>query len=178
MMPQTMGQAPFYFYSADSKQQVSSMYRQVNGLPATPAYSRPGSSSRSQPPTLYSNGPSVTTATGSPPPSQKPSIMLETDLSGDSYFPATPPLSTAGSSVGSPNSFDLLQTPMNPMFSGLDGLDGAKDILESAETSALDWSSCGSPPMTPGRFIFPPIITVKNPVRCCHLQYRVQRSVR
>ena len=154
-MPQTMGQAPFYFYSAESKQQQQQqqMLRQVHGLPATPAYSRPGSSSLSQPPTLYSNGPTVmASGVSSAPSSRKPSIMLETDLAGDSYFPATPPLSTAGSSIGSPNSYDILQTPMNPMFSGLEGFETAKDTFEPPELVALDWSSCGSPPMTPGKW--------------------------
>lgn len=149
MMPQS---TPFYFYNVESEhqQQMGAMLPQAYGLPATPVYSRPGSSSCSQPPTLFSNGPSTMTPSGSPPLTHiKPSIMLETDFS-DSYFPATPPLSTAGSSVGSPKSFDALQTPMNPMFSGLDGFDGSnKEIFESAEISALDWSSCGSPPMTP-----------------------------
>ena len=159
MIPQTMGQAPFYFYSAESKQQQQQqqqqqqMLRQVHGLPATPAYSRPGSSSRSQPPTLYSNGPTVmASGVSSAPSSRKPSIMLETDLVGDSYFPATPPLSTAGSSIGSPNSYDVLQTPMNPMFSGLEAFETAKDTFEPPELVALDWSSCGSPPMTPGKW--------------------------
>ncbi|KAF7548381.1 hypothetical protein G7046_g8699 [Stylonectria norvegica] len=168
MMPQAMAQAPFYYYSDSSndvrqhghfspqqsmqqQQQPMAMYRMVPTLPSTPVYSRPNSSC-SQPPTLYSNGPSVMTPTASPQPiSHKPSIMLETELYDNSYFPSTPPLSTSGSTIGSPNSCDmmLLQTPMNPMFSGLDGFDGSKDCLEPAETSVLDWSSCGSPPMTP-----------------------------
>lgn len=105
-----------------------------------------------QPPTLYSNGPSVMTPTGSPRPLtlQKPTIMLDTDMD-QSYFPSTPPLSTSGSTVGSPQSFDVLQTPMNPMFSGLDESEMPKDFLESVETAVLDWSSCGSPPMTPSK---------------------------
>jgi hypothetical protein len=155
MMPQNMGQGPVYFYNSESKEQqeqrMTALYRQSQGMPATPAYSRPGSS-QSQPPTLYSNGPAMMTPAASPPASYKPSIMLETDLATDSYFPSTPALSTAGSSVGSPKSFDVLQTPMNPMFSGLDGLEGSKEGIETVETSVLDWSSCGSPPMTPGKF--------------------------
>ncbi|CAM1505646.1 Fc.00g112830.m01.CDS01 [Cosmosporella sp. VM-42] len=159
MMPSNMGQAPYHFYNPESKhemrqyaqfspQQQMAMYPMVPTLPSTPIYSRPNSS-YSQPPTLCSNGPSVMTPTASPQPiSHKPAIMLETELY-DSYFPSTPPLSTSGSTIGSPNSCDMLQTPMNPMFSGLDGFDGAKDCLESAENSVLDWSSCGSPPMTP-----------------------------
>lgn len=139
--------APFYFYgNAESKTQQSR--HMGHGMPSTPVYSRPGSSC-AQPPTLYSNGPSVMTPGGSPPAmSHKPSIMLETDFSDSSYFPSTPPLSSTGSSAGSPRSFDMLQTPMNPMFSGIECVDGLKD-MEMAENSVLDWSSCGSPPMTP-----------------------------
>lgn len=160
MMPSNMGQAPYQFYNPESKhemrqyaqfspQQQMAMYPMVPTLPSTPIYSRPNSS-YSQPPTLCSNGPGVMTPTASPQPiSHKPAIMLETELYENSYFPSTPPLSTSGSTIGSPNSCDMLQTPMNPMFSGLDGFDGAKDCLESAENSVLDWSSCGSPPMTP-----------------------------
>lgn len=145
MMPQTMGHAPFYFYSnAESKQQVYQM------APSTPVYSRPSSSSCAQPPTLYSNGPSVMTPGASPPPAMhRPSIMLDTEFGDSSYFPTTPALSTSGSTIGSPKNYDVLQTPMNPMFSGLDGMDGAKELMESAENTVLDWSSCGSPPMTP-----------------------------
>jgi len=87
-------------------------------------------------------------------PAGSPSVIAhkQGDFCDGSYLPSTPPLSTSGSTIGSPKSFDMLQTPMNPMFSGLDGLDGieeTKDILESAENCVLDWSSCGSPPMTP-----------------------------
>lgn len=102
-----------------------------------------------QPPTLYSNGPSVMTPTGSPRPMvQKPAIVLDTDFD-NSYYPSTPPLSTSGSTVGSPKSFDALQTPMNPMFSGLDESEMIK--LEAVETCVLDWSNAGSPPMTPSK---------------------------
>ncbi|KAM5359432.1 hypothetical protein ACJZ2D_014486 [Fusarium nematophilum] len=163
MMPQAIGQAPFYFYSPESKNELRQhfsqqqqpmqqipMYPMVPTLPSTPVYSRPGSASNSRPPTLYSNGPAVMTPTASPQPvSQKPAILLENELYENSYFPSTPPLSTSGSTIGSPGACEVLQTPMNPMFSGLDGMDGVKDGLESAETSVLDWSSCGSPPMTP-----------------------------
>lgn len=152
MMPQAIGQAPFYFYGSESKkQQHMAMYPMVPTLPSTPVYSRPNSSACSHPPTLYSNGPAVMTPTASPQPISysKPSIMLETELYETSYFPSTPPLSTSGSTIGSPNNCDVMQTPMNPMFSGLDGFEGAEEGLESVETSILDWSNCGSPPMTP-----------------------------
>lgn len=131
------------------------MYPMVPTLPSTPIYSRPNSSCSVQapgaPPTLYSNGPGVMTPVASPQPAtHKPTILLETDGLNDTlYFPSTPPLSSAGSSISSPNTCDMLQTPMNPMFSGLDGFDGPKETFEPVEIAALDWSSCGSPPMTP-----------------------------
>ncbi|KAH7170598.1 cutinase G-box binding protein [Dactylonectria macrodidyma] len=161
MMP-VMSQAPFYYYSPESKNEIRKhghfsqqamqqpiMYPMVPTLPSTPVYSRP-TSANSQPPTLYSNGPAVMTPTASPQPiAHKPAMMLEPEMYENSYFPSTPPLSTSGSTIGSPNSCEVLQTPMNPMFSGLDGFEGIKDCLEPAEASVLDWSSCGSPPMTP-----------------------------
>merc|ERR1712000_442319 len=87
------------------------------------------------------------TPIGSPRPvsTQKPAVLLDTDV--DSWYPSTPPLSTSGSTVGSPRNYEALQTPMNPMFSGIDDEDMIKK--EHAEISMLDWSSCGSPPMTP-----------------------------
>ncbi|KAL9949058.1 hypothetical protein D7B24_005937 [Verticillium nonalfalfae] len=173
MMTAQMGHSPFFFYTPEARtdnrhhgrfsqqhpQQHMAMaqlpvYPMVPTLPSTPMYSRPNSSCSqvtAPPPTLYSNGPGVMTPVASPQPShQKPTILLETDGMDDNlYFPSTPPLSSAGSSVSSPNTCDMLQTPMNPMFSGLDGLEDPKEMLEPVESVALDWSSCGSPPMTP-----------------------------
>ncbi|KAL2758779.1 hypothetical protein ACRALDRAFT_2026242 [Sodiomyces alcalophilus JCM 7366] len=146
LAPAVMGQLP--------------MYPMVPTLPSTPTYSRPNSSSSQQPPpsvpTLYSNGPGAFTPLASPQPhsagtNQKPTILLDTKGLDDAlWFPSTPPLSSAASSVSSPNQqCDMLQTPMNPMFSGLDGLEDGKETLESIENPILDWSICGSPPMTP-----------------------------
>ncbi|KAL0938992.1 zinc finger protein [Colletotrichum truncatum] len=173
MTAQAMGQAPFLYYRPEPKPDTSrhrghfsqqpnmpqhmAMYPMVPTLPSTPIYSRPNSSC-SQPmgPTLYSNGPTTMTPVASPQPmSNKPAIMLETEIcdADGIYYPSTPPLSTSGSAISSPNnSCELLQTPMNPMFSGLegfDGLDSFKETLEVPENLAVDWSSCGSPPMTP-----------------------------
>lgn len=146
MTPQTVVQNK----KANFAQQKLGMYQGM--APASPVYSRPGSSC-SQPPTLFSNGPAVMTPTGSPPSmNYKPAIMLETEFGDNPYFPSTPPLSTSGSTVGSPKSCDMLQTPLNPMFSGLDGFAGIKSGFESIESSILDWASCGSPPMTPGKY--------------------------
>ena len=139
-MAQSAGHTPAYY-----KQHYAQQQNQQSQMSMYAMYAHA--------PTLYSNGPSVMTPTGSPRPStsQKPAILLDTDVGDGSYFPSTPPLSTSGSTVGSPNSFDALQTPMNPMFSGFDENDLPKDGFEPVETSVLDWSSCGSPPMTPGK---------------------------
>ncbi|KOS19332.1 Zinc finger protein [Escovopsis weberi] len=152
-MPQSLGQAPFFFYNNDPKmssrqavfqQQLAAAWSMATSLPPTPLYSRP-TSSCSQPPTLYSNGPSVMTPTGTVPHGmRKPSIMLKTDSFADnSYFPPTPALSTSSSTVGSPKTCDMLHTPINPMFSGLETM-GLKDA-----DSFFDWNS---PPLSPVYF--------------------------
>ncbi|ODA82889.1 hypothetical protein RJ55_01398 [Drechmeria coniospora] len=146
-----MAPVPGFYFQQQGK--LEATYPMVPVLPSTPMYSRPDPSC-SQPPTLLSNGPSLVTARGSPPPPpppRKPFVVLETDLADSLCYPSTPPLSTSGSAVGSPKSaLDMLQTPMNPMFSGLDDLPEVKMGFDAAEaTSVLDWSSCGSPPMTP-----------------------------
>jgi len=143
------------------QQQQMSVFPVVPTLPSTPMYSRPGSAN-SQPavhPKAFSGFPSALTPVASPQPiAHKPTIVLDTDLSeGDGlYYPSTPPLSSSGSSViSSPGSCDMLQTPLNPMFSGLDGVDpkDTRDIPESFPV--LEWTgSCASPPMTPGTVFF------------------------
>jgi hypothetical protein len=170
MAAQAMGQVPFYYYTPECKPEAPRhhgyfpthhqmpVYPAVPTLPSTPIYSRPASACSQQQqlagPTLYSNAPSaMVTPVASPAPMQlahKPSIMVETDVRESEYYPSTPPLSTSGSVISSPGSCELLQTPMNPMFSGLDGFDGLKAVeFEPAEALVLDWASCGSPPMTP-----------------------------
>ncbi|OAA67520.1 cutinase G-box binding protein [Cordyceps fumosorosea ARSEF 2679] len=131
--PHSVAQA--FLKNRDSKSDARKSAYLYQQMPATPAYSRPGSSG-SQPPTLYSNG------------APKSALMLDTDIY-DSHFPSTPPLSTSGSAIGSPRICDAMQTPINPMFSGLDGSFPTKELFDSVETSVLDWSSCASPPMTP-----------------------------
>lgn len=169
MAPHTSAPA-FFFYSPDPNPegrqhgrfipQQMSMLPVVPPLPSTPVYSRPGSSC-SQPPLLPKGFasvpilPSTLTPVASPMPitHTRPMIMLDTELSEAEGLcsPPTPPLSS-GSVISSPGSCDMLQTPLNPMFSGLDGMDAkqACDVdveLESFPT--LDWSACASPPLTP-----------------------------
>jgi C2H2 transcription facotor len=194
MAPHVMAPAPFFYYNpdphAESRQhghfsqqptmQQMPMYPVVPTLPSTPIYSRP-SSSCSQPamqPKMLSAVPSNLTPMASPQMAcQRPTIMLqngaaklmlETEMyeNDGGYYPATPALSTSGSNVGSPGSTnDMLSTPLNPMFSGLDGYENVKPDVESMPDGleGLDWSSCTSPPMTPGKYwMFPSI--------CCSIQ--------
>lgn len=150
MMAQAVAQNPAFYRKNDSKM-VNVAQQKYNAFqsmaPASPVYSRPGTSSS----TLHGNNTTaVMTPTATvPSTSHRPAIMLETDCTDNPYFPRTPPLSTSSSAVGSPKNFDVLEIPLNPMFSGLDGFAGAKPGNESIESSILDWSSCGSPPMTP-----------------------------
>lgn len=186
MASQVMIPAPFYYYNPDpnaetrqhghfsqhpSLQQMP-MYPVVPTLPSTPVYSRP-SSSCSQPgmqhqqPKMLSSIPANLTPMASPQMAHsRPTIMLqncaaklmlETDMYDNEFYPATPALSTTGSTVGSPGSSnDMLATPLNPMFSGLDGYENVKADVESLpEMDVLDWSSATSPPMTPGKCILP-----------------------
>lgn len=131
----------------------------VAPLPSTPVYSRP-SSSCSQPPLLpkgfnsFPMLPSTLTPVASPVPiALKPTIVLDTELSEVEglYSPSTPPLSTSGSAISSPASCDMLQTPLNPMFSGLDSKEGCDVDGELESFPSLDWSACASPPLTPGK---------------------------
>jgi len=188
MMNAQQAMPPFYHYSPESNQdhrqqayyaphpamqhqhhhQQMGMFPIVPTLPSTPIYSRP-SSSGSQPPMHKSftgmlGMPATLTPMASPQPiAHKPAMMaLQTDLceANGSYYPSTPPLSSSGSVISSPGSCDMLQTPMNPMFSGLDGVE-RKPVIELdgqlENFPHLDWSNCASPPMTPGklhRFIY------------------------
>ncbi|ORY65906.1 uncharacterized protein BCR38DRAFT_168661 [Pseudomassariella vexata] len=164
-----MGPAPFFYYNPEPNPehrqhghfsqhpalQQMHMFPIVPTLPSTPIYSRPNSSC-SQPPMpakVFNSMSSHMTPRASPQPtSHKAGILLQTEIYDDGfYYPATPPLSTTGSSMGSPHSNDVLATPLNPMFSGLDGCETVKLEVEVVpeQLDVLDWSSCGSPPLTP-----------------------------
>jgi hypothetical protein len=73
------------------------------------------------------------------------------------YYPSTPPLSASGSVMSSPSSCDVLQTPMNTIFMGIEGFEGVKQgcqgEVQSENLAGGDWQRCGSPPMTPGMFV-------------------------
>lgn len=173
MTAQAIAQAPCYFFNPESKQDgrqhghfqpsmQQMMYPTVPMLPSTPAYSRPNSACSQLQGQAHPGNPqgAVMTPIASPQSlSQKPTIMVETEIRDDMYYPSTPPLSTSGSAVGSPNSCDVLQTPMNPMFSGLDGMAGLKETFEATDSFAVDLANTTSPPLTPGKTILFPVIT-------------------
>ncbi|KAI0540733.1 hypothetical protein GGR58DRAFT_521401 [Xylaria digitata] len=178
MMNAQMGQASFFYYTPDPnpenrqhghfsqhpgfQQMQQQMFPIVPTLPSTPIYSRPNSSSSSQqamPAKIFAAIPS--NATPHRPNSfmagHPAKLMLETDICDNDgfYYPATPPLSTSGSSMGSPAHMqDILSTPLNPMFSGLDGCEMIKADDEAASQSLdnLEWGSYGSPPVTPASY--------------------------
>ncbi|KAI1804115.1 hypothetical protein F4811DRAFT_553117 [Daldinia bambusicola] len=185
MMSSQMGPTAFFYYTPDlnpenrhhghfsqqpgfQQMQQQQVFPIVPTLPSTPIYSRPNSSCSQQPlpPKVFGAVPSNMTPMASPQATQRPTMLLqsqpmklalETELCDHDgfYYPATPPLSTSGSSMGSPcNTNDMLATPLNPMFSGLDGLDGCEMVKTDIETMPdnlenLDWANCGSPPLTP-----------------------------
>lgn len=165
MTAQAIAQAPCYFFNPESKQDgrqqghfhpgmQQMMYPTVPMLPSTPAYSRPNSAcSQPQGQTLPNNPQGATMTPMASPQSfhQKPAIMVETEMRDDVCYPSTPPLSASGSAVGSPNGYDVLQTPMNPMFSGLDGLGGLKETFEHTDSFAVDLTNAASPPLSPGK---------------------------
>ncbi|KAI1774038.1 hypothetical protein F4818DRAFT_442789 [Hypoxylon cercidicola] len=182
MMASQMGPTSFFYYTPDPnpenrhhghfsqkqpgfQQMQQQMFPVVPTLPSTPIYSRPNSSCSQQPvqTKVFNAVPINVTPMASPQATQRPGIlvqsqpsklMLETELCDNDgfYYPATPPLSTSGSSMGSPcNTNDMLATPLNPMFSGLDGCEMVKVEVEAIPETLenLDWASCGSPPLTP-----------------------------
>jgi hypothetical protein len=178
---QAMGQSPFFYYNPDPKsdtrqhghfsQQPNNMagpvYQQVQHMQqmhTTPIYSRPNSSG-SQPQMMFNPGFPANMI--SPRPMyHKPTILIQdhsprlvTDMpeahEGEMYFyPSTPPLSAGGSVISSPSSSDMVPTPLNTVFYGLEGFEGVKEGCESEVQSENlaggEWARCGSPPMTPG----------------------------
>jgi hypothetical protein len=88
------------------------------------------------------------------------SLSLDTDcLVHDGYmYPSTPPLSTSGSAINSPPmSCGILPTPVNSSFS-IENIEGVKEGCEGEVTTEIlaggDWTRCGSPPLTPGKFVW------------------------
>lgn len=140
--------------------------------PSGMTFKRPSSSSSQAqyPRTAYANQPLMTPVASPQPMYQKPTILiqqdspylhpLDTDFSDLRYAPATPPLSSSGSSVCSPPSTcDVLPTPIHGTFFNGEGIEGVKHGCEEEVFSEIlaggDWQRSASPPMTPV-FIQPP----------------------
>ncbi|RYP81978.1 hypothetical protein DL770_005739 [Monosporascus sp. CRB-9-2] len=179
MMTPHMGPTPFFYYTPDPNPEnrqhghfsqhpafQQHVFPVVPTVPSTPIYSRPNSScsQNAVPSKGFTSVPSTLTPGASPQMATRPTsivlpahpkLMLETELCDHDvfYYPATPPLSTPGSSVGSPShTHDVLATPLNPMFSGLDGYENVKaeaELKPETPLDGLDWSNCDSPPLTP-----------------------------
>ncbi|KAK2610628.1 hypothetical protein N8I77_004043 [Diaporthe amygdali] len=167
--PQSHHAHPYAHHAVPQQMQ---MFPQVPVLPSTPLPSTPGfsrpSSSCSQPPMhtqgkhSFTSAPQQQVLTPQASPVRvhqalhRPTIVLDTvkfDETDGMCYPQTPPLSAAGSVMGSPGSCDMLATPLNPMFSGLEGTPmGIKeevDVLPVEQFPMLEWNTCSSPPMTP-----------------------------
>ncbi|RDA85875.1 hypothetical protein CP532_4908 [Ophiocordyceps camponoti-leonardi (nom. inval.)] len=167
-----MNQPPVFHFQHDAKTKPSAaMYPAMRSLMSS---------------TAMPCSPAQSALTPTSSPLQKPLFVLETGL-GDSYqyLPATPPLSASSSTLGSPNTREVLQTPMNPMFSGLDDLGGVKMAFDTVDMMSLEWTSCASPPMTPVYFQqYPPanVLSLSDPSSCPSLSpspssYEYARSI-
>ncbi|RDL34547.1 uncharacterized protein BP5553_07675 [Venustampulla echinocandica] len=183
-----MGQSAFFYYNPDPKPdnrqhghfsqhptnvQAQAYHPHLHTMPSTPIYSRPNSSCSQppmQPPMFNAGFAGNMTPMASPRPLyQKPTILIqdhtsrmmeadgsETDMY---YYPSTPPLSEYGSVMSSPSSCDVLQTPVNSVFLGVEGVkEGCEGEVQSENLAGGDWARCGSPPMTPV-FIHPNSLT-------------------
>ncbi|CZS97921.1 related to cutinase G-box binding protein [Rhynchosporium agropyri] len=168
-----MAQSPFFYYNPDPKPdnrqhghfsqqpsniQVPVYHPHMQPMPSTPIYPRPNSAG-SQPQMhsqMYSNRyPMNMTPMSSPRPmyqNHKPTIVIQ-EQHDIYYYPSTPPLSSSGSSISSPPSCDVMSTPMNQVFFGLEGFEGVKNgcqgEVQTENLAGGDWARCGSPPMTP-----------------------------
>ncbi|RDW77170.1 hypothetical protein BP6252_05223 [Coleophoma cylindrospora] len=147
-------------------------------MPSTPIYSRPNSATSQPPMPIYNPAYAMNmTPMASPQPMyQKPTILIqdhsprvmmeqECNEAEMYYYPATPPLSASGSTISSPSNCEVLPTPMNSTFFGLERFEGVKEGCEGdvqAENLAgNEWARCGSPPMTPV-FIHPNSLMSSN----------------
>lgn len=176
---QVMGQSPFFYYNPDPKPDnrqhghfsphPNLQVHHMQPVPSTPIYSRPTSSCSQSAAAVQMYNASIQSAMipmASPRPLyQKPTILIQEhnhrllyDIEGadaDMYYnPTTPPLSQTGSNVNSPSSYEILQTPSeNTSYFGMEMFEGVKEGCQSEVRSeslaGLDWTRCGSPPMTP-----------------------------
>lgn len=173
MHPAQAMQSPFFYYNPDPQGENNTRQHghftphpsgQSTFQPQNMFYQRPTSacSQLAYPQTSYAN--QMLTPVASPQPMyQKPTILiqphespflhpLDTDYS---FAPATPPLSSSGSTVSSPPSAcDILPTPLFDFFPS-EAIEGVKQGCEGEVFSEIlsaghEWRSA-SPPMTPGK---------------------------
>ncbi|KAF1845667.1 uncharacterized protein K460DRAFT_112788 [Cucurbitaria berberidis CBS 394.84] len=176
MHPAQAMQSPFFYYNPDPQGENTRQHGHFTPHPSGQSTFQPqnmylqrpssANSQLSYPQTAYAN--QMLTPVASPQPQyQKPTILiqpqdspylhpLDTDYS---FVPATPPLSSSGSSTSSPpSSYDVLPTPLNDFFPG-EGIEGVKqgcegEVFAEILSAGLEWRST-TPPMTPV-YIQPP----------------------
>lgn len=172
MPSQAMGQSPFFYYNPDPSPENHRQHGHFtphphgeqtfqHGLYApTVMIKRPSSSNsmHAYPQTAYAHH--MLTPVASPQPMyQKPTILIQEQNSpylhpidtDFSYAPATPPLSSSGSNISSPPSTcDVLPTPVNGLFEGIEGVkQGCEgEVFSEILAAGAEWRSA-SPPMTP-----------------------------
>lgn len=176
MHPSQAMQSPFFYYNPDPQGENARQHGHFTPHPSGQStfqpqnmYCQRPSSANSQhayPQTAYAN--QMLTPVASPQPMyQKPTILIHPQdspylhpIDTDYHFtPATPPLSSSGSTVSSPPSAcDVLSTPLNDFFPG-EGMEGVKqgcegEVFSEILSAGLEWRSA-TPPMTPV-YIQPP----------------------
>jgi hypothetical protein len=166
-------QSPFFYYNPDPQGENARQHGHFTPHPSGQStfqqnmyFQRPSSahSHMAYPQTAYAS--QMLTPVASPQPMyQKPTILIQPQDSpylrpidtDYSYSPATPPLSSTGSTVSSPPSvYDILPTPVNGFFPG-EGIEGVKqgcegEVFSELLSAGIEWRSA-SPPMTPGKLI-------------------------
>ncbi|CAO2648834.1 Nn.00g097830.m01.CDS01 [Neocucurbitaria sp. VM-36] len=176
MHPAQAMQSPFFYYNPDPQGENTRQHGHFTPHPSGQStfqpqnmyFQRPSSanSQLSYPQTAYAN--QMLTPVASPQPMyQKPTILIQPQDSpylhpidtDYTFTPATPPLSSSGSSVSSPpSSYDVLPTPLNDFFPG-ESIEGVKqgcegEVFSEILSAGLEWRST-TPPMTPV-YIQPP----------------------
>lgn len=171
---QAMGQAPFFYYNPEASNEKARQHGHFTPHPSGqqqhmfhPLLLQRPTSSSSSPSTPFQPmfNHALLTPVASPQPTyQKPAILIQqqdspflhpidTDFT---FSPATPPLSSCGSSISSPpSSCDVLPTPVLPFFAA-EGIEGVKQGCEEEVFSEIlapgaQWPGSASPPMTPGK---------------------------
>jgi 5-methylcytosine-specific restriction endonuclease McrA len=176
MHPSQAMQSPFFYYNPDPQSENARQHGHFTPHPSGQStfqpqnmyFQRPSSanSQLAYPQTAYAN--QMLTPVASPQPMyQKPTILIQPQESpylhpidtDYSFAPATPPLSSSGSTVSSPPSTcDMMPTPLHDFFAG-EGIEGVKqgcegEVFSEILAAGLEWRSA-TPPMTPV-YIQPP----------------------